>query len=411
MGRIRNYFLLSVTVATVMLSVQMHIVENHVFDSNPSMLRFEQWEKESGNIRATNKASVPKNGKKSCDEIVDDDQDADEDLKPILKILCRGGYDVSKNSETVDRSILPKWSEILDFYGPPKILGLETCSIYRNKVKQQARHVAPAGLFNTGTNLLDNVIDENCDFQNTDYRSTDWMTFQVPWGKHIPFSYRLNHTAWKFQDYNLDPTNALPVLSVKDPYTWMQSMCKQPYAAQYDHSKSTCPNIVPYESDIKAHPRFAKMKYIPVHVKYDQTNGLVKKYQSMAHLWNEWNSEYIKIHEHNNTMKSPTDFPFIVVRLEDLTFHGETVIPQICECAGGTLKGEIKQIAKIANQNHAVDMSSGKMSGLLRSIVKYGNITRRREGYPDFQLEAAKEVLDPKLMNLLRYPYEEIKVS
>mgnify|MGYP000347094020 CR=1 FL=1 len=124
------------------------------------------------------------------DSIVDSDESADEDLKPILKILCRGGYDVSKTSTTIDRSVLPKWSEILDFYGPPKILGLETCSLFRKNTKQEDRHVAPAGLFNTGTNLLDNLIDDNCDFKNTNVNKKELMTYEVPWGKHIPFSKR-----------------------------------------------------------------------------------------------------------------------------------------------------------------------------------------------------------------------------
>lgn len=415
MGLMRIYMVVLVTVAAAMLLVQMHIMENHVIESNNSMFLSAPSPK-SPRTKITKKPIVPKKGKKDCDSIVDSDEDADEDLKPILKILCRGGYDVSKTSTTVDRSVLPKWSEILDFYGPPKILGLETCSIFRTNTKQEDRHVAPAGLFNTGTNLLDNLIDDNCDFKNTNVNKKELMTYEVPWGKHIPFSNRYNHTAWSKNNryHGMDPSNSLPVLAVRDPYTWMQSMCKQPYAAQFDHSKSSCPNIVPYESDIKAHPRFGSMKYIPVWVKYDKSNGIVKRYESLGHLWNEWNSEYIKFQEHSNAMASPTDFPFIVVRLEDLTFHGQTVIPQICECAGGTVRnnGQIRQHAKIANgHNHAVDTSSGEFSGLLRSVIKYGNITRRRDGYPDFQLEAAKEVLDPRLMELLGYPYQDYKAS
>jgi hypothetical protein len=48
-----------------------------------------------------------------------------------------------------------------------------------------------------------------------------------------------------------------------------------------------------------------------------------------------------------------------------------------------------------------------KVGGLLKSIVKYGNTTKRRDGYATFQLEAAKDVLDSRLMNLLGYRYEE----
>jgi hypothetical protein len=51
--------------------------------------------------------------------------------------------------------------------------------------------------------------------------------------------------------------------------------------------------------------------------------------------------------------------------------------------------------------------TSGRITGLIRAVIKYGNITNRRKGYPPFQLEAAEEVLDPKLMDLFGYCYEE----
>ena len=410
------YLLLMVILATIMLLVQMHIMENHATESSSSLFISKPTRIDTGNVRKGNPIEIESmdanHGKRDCDKIVDSDEDADEDMKPILRILCRSGYDISKNSTTVDRTILPKFGEILNFYGPPKILGLETCAIYRNKTKQKDRHVAPAGLFNTGTNLLQELISQNCYFKNGN-KGNFGMEFEVPWGKHIPFTYRYNHTAHTGNNryQGMDPTKTLPVVMVRDPYTWMQSMCKQSYAAQYDHNKSSCPNIIPYPSDIESHPRYGKMKYMPVNLKYDKP--IRYKYESIAHLWNEWNLDYIKFQEDNKSMKSPTDFPFIVIRLEDLTFHAHTIIPKMCECAGGTVKrdGQVKFTPKIANRNHGVDVSSGTMSGLLRSVVKYGNITRRRDGYPDFQLQAAKEVLDPRLMDILRYPYEDYQLA
>ena len=407
------YLLLTVIVSAAMLLIQMHIVENHVVESS-SLFLSEPISKESRMVHTQTEK------RDKCDEIVDNDDDADEDLKPILKLLCKGGYDVSKTSKTVHRSALPKFSDVLDFYGPPKILGFETCSIYRKNTRRKDRHVAPAGMFNTGTNLLDGLIRENCDLGNTNVNWRYDITYQVLWGKHIPFRYRKNRTAYSENTKKYKGmlySNTLPVVAVRDPYTWMQSMCRQPYSAQFDHNKLSCPNIVPYESDIEAHPRFKKMKYIPVHVKYDKEIRF--KYESMAHLWNEWYSEYIRFdndntndNSHNNRtaiMTSPIDFPFIVVRLEDLIFHPETVIPKICECGGGTVNGgTVHQITEIANgYNHAVDTSSGMDSGLLRSIVKYGNISKRRDGYPKFQLKAARDTLDPRLMDLLGYSYEE----
>lgn len=153
------------------------------------------------------------------------------------------------------------------------------------------------------------------------------------------------------------------------------------------------------------------MKYIPVNVNYEYQDKK-EHYDSLVHLWNEWYQTYIKFDDANkhketaSTMKEPA-FPFAVVRLEDLVFHAETVVPQLCECAGAEFRGEFKHTQTIANPNAGIDLSQGLDMGLLRSVIKYGNITNRRKGYPKFQLEAAKELLDPRMMDLLAYPYEE----
>jgi len=343
--------------------------------------------------------------KGECDDI---DDDVDDDLKQILKVLCQGGYNVSKSNKDIDRSRLPKWSEILEEYGPPKILGLESCQVFRDKIKPNKRRISPAGIFNSGTNLLSHLLADNCDLKTPN---------QVPWGKHTPFSSHTNHTvSSKYKrKIKVHPYyETLPVVAIRDPYTWMESMCRQPYAASYEHTKLFCPNIIPYPSDIEAHPRFQNMDYIPVRVKYNVDN--IIKYKSMPHLWNEWYGEYIEFestdqHDHQqsgNTIMKPSVFPLLVVRMEDLVFHAETVVPQLCECAGGTLKSEeVQHYANVANRNHGIDISGGIDTGLLRSVIKYGNITNRRAGYPTFQLVAARDLLDSRLMDLMGYRYEE----
>lgn len=213
---------------------------------------------------------------------------------------------------------------------------------------------------------------------------------QVPWGKHVPADQRTNHTAGsEASDYQ----EFLPVVTVRDPYTWLQSMCRQNYAAQFDHDKRFCPNIVPYPEDIASHPRYAKMKYIPVHIKYDK--DFRRKYESLVALWNEWYTMYVN-----------ATFPYLLVRMEDLVFHADTVLPPICQCAGLEYKGTLKHVGEVQNRNHGIEQNATDL-GLLRSIVRYGNITNRRSGYPQFQLDAARELLSPLLMEHFHYPYEE----
>ncbi|OEU20195.1 hypothetical protein FRACYDRAFT_236264 [Fragilariopsis cylindrus CCMP1102] len=348
---------------------------------------------------------------KLYDYDLENDQNVDEDLKPILKILRQGGYDISPSKESyqlINRALLPKWSEIMTAYGPPKILGLETsCQAFQNSISSKKRNIAPAGIFNTGTNLLSHLLGKNCVWE---HRSGGNM-WQPPWGKHIPAVRRTNHTHSKSRTPYY---NTLPVVTIRDPYTWMQSMCRQNYAAQFDHDKSMCPNIIPYPDDILSHPRYGTMNYIPIWVKYDPEYKI--HYDSLVHLWNEWYLQYIQFEENdknneNNSiikMKDPS-FPFLMVRMEDLVFHGQTIVPQLCECAGAKFRGgEIQHVSAIANGNHGIEIGTGGYNaGLLRSVIKYGNVTKRKDGYPKFQLEAAHKLLDSRLMKLLSYPYEE----
>jgi len=411
MKLVHIFFLSTVIVSFGMISIQLHVFDNRVAEVSPSSgmaSAFFNNQKGRSTPEQRDSRKTRKEGK--CDHI-DNDKDIDDDLKPILKILCHAGYNTSKNSQNVKRSILPKWSKILEAYGPPKIYGLQSCPVFRAKVKPNKRRIAPAGMFNSGTNLLGMLIERNCDFSGL---GTQRMKSQVPWGKHMPVRNRANHTAagQKNQLYY----ETLPIVIVRDPYTWMQSMCRQSYAAQWAYSKSSCPNIVPYPSDIEAYPRFRNKKHIPVHVTYDR--GMQIKYESIAHLWNEWYAEYVGFKGNANEHKQPRHtsestmeeqaFPFLLVRMEDLIFHAKTIVPQLCECIGGTLSGdEVSQVAIIANGfNSGIDTSGGLMTGLVRSIVNYGNITKRRDGYPKFQLEAAMDTLDSNLMNLLGYRYE-----
>lgn len=167
----------------------------------------------------------------------------------------------------------------------------------------------------------------------------------------------------------------------------------QNYAAQFDHGKETCPNIIPYPGDARAHPRYGKMRYIPIRAKYD--SHLHIKYESLPHMWNEWYRQYVNV-----------TFPAVIVRMEDLVFHAETVIPQLCECAGAKFRGDLVHTAVVTNTNSGIDLTDPRM-GLMRSVVSYGNIANRRKGYATNQLEAAHKILDPTLMDLFAYPYEE----
>jgi hypothetical protein len=56
------------------------------------------------------------------------------------------------------------------------IVGLERCATYRNATLHHARYVAPAGLFNTGTNALFQHMQMNVRGVNTHWQGTFWVT-------------------------------------------------------------------------------------------------------------------------------------------------------------------------------------------------------------------------------------------
>ena len=91
--------------------------------------------------------------------------------------------------------------------------------------------------------------------------------------------------------------------------------------------------------------------------------------------------------------------------MEDLIFHADVVVPQICACGGAKYATELHHHSNVSNRNHGIEQD-GFMTGLIRSVIQYGNVTNRRRGYPPFQLQAAKDLLDATLMQTFHYPYE-----
>ena len=82
--------------------------------------------------------------------------------KHILKILHAAGVDIDEELAAT----LPAWEDIVSMYGDkPIISGLETCEVYRDQVKPEDRMIGPAGIFNTGTNLLFELLKSNCDIK------------------------------------------------------------------------------------------------------------------------------------------------------------------------------------------------------------------------------------------------------
>ncbi|KAL7451813.1 hypothetical protein ACHAWC_004233, partial [Mediolabrus comicus] len=202
---------------------------------------------------------------------------------------------------------LPSLAEIQSLYGSkPYIHGLDRCQSYRDAVDPEFRLMGPAGLFNSATNLAGQLLKMNCvnnaRIKTKKYiRARDAPTgikIQAPWGKHNPVFWRLHHEA-KIGGANVTQEHFLPIVMIKDPITWMASMCRHSYEARWPHMPNHCPNLVANKFDrTKKHGEI-----IPVRVKFatkhigneplpDPTNKTFIKYDSLVHFWNRWYTEW-----------------------------------------------------------------------------------------------------------------------
>lgn len=318
----------------------------------------------------------------------------DEDQKEILRVLQQAGVTV----DDATLASLPKWSDITSMYGPkPIIYGLDTCEQFQSTFKPEERFIGPAGIFNTGTNLLAELLKANCEIPgaapehpNTRDKTAPGMRFQVPWGKHNPVnSFRLHNVAITEGKQRIDQTAVLPVVTTKDPYGWFGSMCRHQYAARWPH-RGHCPNLVLDDTERRMGGKDNGIDGgVPVTVGYGPTQRNMSHYDSLAGLWNEWYGDYFDI----------TEYPRLIVRFEDVMISPKEVVTKVCECGGGVIKGEFKMVADAAKKGAAHKGSSGLVSALTR----YGDPKKRVDGMEKADLDYARQHLRDDLMEAFGY--------
>ena len=105
----------------------------------------------------------------------------------VLDLFKEAGVDLTPEMEAE----LPSWSQVQKVVGPhPYIVGLEHCETYRRKVPPLERMLGPAGMFNSGTNLVTHLLKQNCEIPERRQevgphkpKEAYGMRWQVPWGK------------------------------------------------------------------------------------------------------------------------------------------------------------------------------------------------------------------------------------
>ena len=184
----------------------------------------------------------------------------------------------------------------------------------------------------------------------------------------------------------VNQTAFLPVVVIKDPFTWMEAMCRHQYAASWRRpDKEHCPNLVPTTpEEIEL---LKDRKTFKVDIEYFPTN--ITHHESLADLWNEWYGNWID-----------ASFPRLIVRFEDLLFHAELVVGKVCECAGGKFfDGPFQYIQDSAKKGSAHKGSNG----LVKAIMKYGDKATRIKKYHPKDLQYSKHNLQSEIMTMFRY--------
>jgi hypothetical protein len=121
------------------------------------------------------------------DPALQDDRSSNDhnDKGPIFEILKQAGVDALKDldQETIDA--LPTWSQVVRLFGDKaRISGLERCQEFRETTDPTIRFFGIAGTFNTGTNLLSQLMINNCQITERMLvygNQSKGMRWQVPW--------------------------------------------------------------------------------------------------------------------------------------------------------------------------------------------------------------------------------------
>lgn len=300
---------------------------------------------------------------------------------------------------------LPNVSQIIQLYGAkPVVYGLETCREFQNTGDPSQHFLATAGTFNTGTNMMSELLIANC-YMPARYAKyhTAGVRWQVIWGKHTPITnetYRQIHKTGLFMENTtshiippqhhdeLLADNVFPAVMIRDPYQWMRSMCRHDYAARwYRDGKNPlhCPNL------IQMNHRNNVTESVPVRIYY---KDFIQHHHSLVYFWNDWYRDYVH-----------AKFPRLMIRYEDMIFHPKTITKLVCTCAGGQMKYPDDQFIYITDSAKKGKAHGNDKTGYLEALVKYGTDIHRYDGYNLDDLSYTKQHLNSDIMQLFQYQY------
>lgn len=171
----------------------------------------------------------------------------------------------------------------------------------------------------------------------------------------------------------------MPVVLIKDPYTWMGSQCRHKYTTFWGHDEEHCPNLIRWRVKDRDVPSEVRVKYALE----------MKIYESLLDMWNKWYEEW-----------DDQTFPHLTTRFEDLLFHGEEVTRKACECVGGIFTDDFQYVEDSAKPARGIHKGA---NGLVKAMMQYGDPKKRLVGYTDRDRWYSSKNMDTALMSKYGY--------
>jgi len=244
----------------------------------------------------------------------------------------------------------------------------------------------------------------------------------------------------------IDHDRVLPVVLVRDPFYWMQSMCKEGYGVRWDHDpKHHCPNLVPNEFDRyqtrartrartrtrnKVAKRFAiaNQSSVLVWMGPNPTDG--PTWPSLVHYWNAWYESYYYNDNNSNDNNSNNNnskdkdkdnhdgktmdeheagrkWPRLIIRFEDTLFYPQQVMAQVCRCGGGTLVSDESTATAESTAKPPPSSSSSRPSDPSRHDHDHDGATNQNNQPRQAQAQAPQPASSSS--RSYRYSLEEAK--
>jgi hypothetical protein len=377
-----------------------------------------------GGTRGSSISNLPKSRRKPSNALRAHNQNSSKeanvstdksDKRRVIEILESSG--IIADEMLFQR--LPTWHQVKSLYYPnktdhPIIHGTETCHHFQQTVSPKDRFIAPSGLFNSGTNLLHSLLTQYCSIPGHDNKNitttqaaSDSSNIQEgfqsgildkpPWNKHVPHEIRMSQMSKMPIIDGIEQSHVLPIYITKDPWYWMQSMCRHPYDANgFKIPSDPCPTLIQNQNYLKGNQTPRKINVIFPDGK--RFKNIV--FASLIDLWIKWHEEYYQ----DGTI------PQLFIRYEDLLFFPEQVLTTVCECGGGKIINDENGIS-LMEESVKLGVHPPPYTGLREAISIYRSAVEkddendpRLQGLHDDEIHFVKSKLQKSpLMQLFGY--------